>query len=96
MRRRFRQPAGFEVRYQSIYRLDNLFSSAIGPTQFSTDCFFGIGLQATDLRFMPFSRRCLIRASEFLRVLSDHVPILTHLADSVYIESVKPAQLTSD
>jgi SAM-dependent methyltransferase/uncharacterized protein YbaR (Trm112 family) len=96
MRRRFRQPAGFEVRYQSIRQLGNLFSSAIGPTQFSADCFFGIGLQATDLRFMPFGRRCLIRASEFLRVLSDHVPILTHLADSLYIASVKPAQLTSD
>jgi SAM-dependent methyltransferase/uncharacterized protein YbaR (Trm112 family) len=87
-KRLFRQPRGFEVRYWATDELRRVFSSAIGPTRLSVDCFFGIGLQPADARFMPPARRTLIRVSELLRKLSDRVPLLPAVADSLYVESV--------
>jgi ubiquinone/menaquinone biosynthesis C-methylase UbiE/uncharacterized protein YbaR (Trm112 family) len=89
IRRRFRKPVGFEVRYWTIPELRRVFSSAIGPSLFSTDCFFGIGLQASDRHLMPAGGRWLIDASEFLRRLSKRFPVLTYFADSLYIASTK-------
>lgn len=88
-RRRFRPPQGFEVRYWSPRELRSAFSSAIGPTRLSVDCFFGIGLQAADAPLMSRPRRAAIRASEFLRGVSERIPSLGYVADSVYANSVK-------
>ncbi len=93
-RRGFRPARNFEVRYWSLPELHRVFASTIGPTGFSVDCFFGIGLQETDMHLMSTSRRFLIHLSEFLRRLSTHLPGLTYLADSVYAESFKPAAAT--
>lgn len=90
-RRRFRKARAFEVRYWSIPTLRRVFRGSVGPTTFSVDCFFGIGLQAADLHFMPPSYRAVIRVSEMLRVSSRVVPWLFYLADSVYVESTKTA-----
>lgn len=88
-RRRFREPRDFDVRYWSIPALRKLFTESIGLTDFSVDCFFGIGLQAGDLRLMPLSHRAAIRTSEFLRKTSRVLPWLRYAADSVYVESTK-------
>lgn len=88
-RRRFREPRGFEVRYWSIPTLRQLFTEHVGRTTFSVDCFFGIGLQATDLGLMPPSIRVVIRASELLRKASRKLPQLNYAADSVYVEATK-------
>ena len=88
-RRGFRTPQAFEVRYRTIPDLRRLFSRAIGPTTVSVDCFFGIGLQASDRALMPRSRRRVIDASERLRGWSSAVPLLRYAADSVYLSSVK-------
>jgi len=50
--RKFRSPVHFEVRYWTVPELQRAFSSSIGPSQFSVDCFFGIGLQAADAHLM--------------------------------------------
>ena len=89
-RRRFREAREFEVRYWSIPSLRKLFSSYIGSTDITVDCFFGIGLQYSDLRFMPTTRKAVILTSELLRKVSDITHSLTYLADSVYVSSVKP------
>jgi len=88
-RRRFREPRGFEVRYWSTPRLRRLFTESIGPSRLSVDCFFGIGLQASDVGFMPPLYRLVIRISELLRKTSRILPPLRHLADSVYVESTR-------
>jgi SAM-dependent methyltransferase/uncharacterized protein YbaR (Trm112 family) len=88
-RRRFREARDFEVRYWSIPALRQLFTEYVGRTTFSVDCFFGIGLQAADLRLMPASLRTVIRASELLRKTSRELPQLCYVADSVYVESTR-------
>ena len=88
-RRKFREATGFDVRYWTIPELRRLFSSQIGPTEFSVDCFFGIGLQYSDLHLMPLTHKTVIIASEILRRASHLLPPLTVLADSVYVSSLK-------
>jgi SAM-dependent methyltransferase/uncharacterized protein YbaR (Trm112 family) len=88
-RRRFRDGVGFEVRYWSLPSLRRLFSGCIGKTTFSVDCFFGIGLQFADLRFMTPALKVIVTVSEGLRLASRLVPPLVWVADSVYVWSVK-------
>jgi SAM-dependent methyltransferase/uncharacterized protein YbaR (Trm112 family) len=88
-RRGFRKAAGFEVRYWSLRFLQTLFSTRIGTTAFSVDCFFGIGLQASDLRFMTPTMKRVVQVSEALRAASHRVTPLVWLADSVFVSSVR-------
>jgi SAM-dependent methyltransferase/uncharacterized protein YbaR (Trm112 family) len=92
-RRGFRAPVRFEVRYWSPAELLRTFSSGIGSTRLSVDCFFGLGIQASDSHVMPLGGRCLIGASEVLRRLSLRLPRLTFVADSVYVASRKSRSL---
>jgi SAM-dependent methyltransferase len=93
MRRQFREPVNFEVRYWSVPRLKRLFASLIGPTTVDVDCFFGIGLQAADLSLMPWKNKVAIVASECLRLTSRLVSPITYLADSVYVHSTRSPKL---
>ncbi len=88
-RHRFKPAAGFEVRYWPLRKLREVFGRLLGPTDFSVDCFFGIGLQAADARLMPLPFKAAITASELLRGLSRILPPVTWLADSVYVHSRK-------
>ena len=90
-RRKFREATGFEVRYWSIPALRKLFSTHVGQTRVSVDCFFGIGLQYSDLRLMPPTHKAAIILSELLRKASRFAYPITYLADSVYVSSVKGA-----
>ena len=83
----FKAPQGFDVRYWSLGQLQEVFGSLIGATDFSVDCFFGIGLQAADARLMPLPFKTAIMVSEALRSLSHVLPPVTWLADSVYVHS---------
>jgi SAM-dependent methyltransferase/uncharacterized protein YbaR (Trm112 family) len=88
-RRRFREARDFEVRYWSVPALRRVFNANVGKTTVSIDCFFGIGLQPSDVHLMPLSHRLAIHASELLRAGSRLAPGLRYLADSVYMESTK-------
>jgi SAM-dependent methyltransferase len=88
-RRKFRDGRGFDVRYWSVPTLRETFVRHIGQTGVSVDCFFGIGLQASDLRLMPITYKAAIYASEVLRRASTVLPWLRYIADSVYVKSVK-------
>lgn len=89
-KRRFREPADFDVRYYTVPALKRMFEAGVGPTKASVDCFFGIGLQPTDLKHMTFPANAATVASEGLRFASKVMPPLTYLADSVYLTSRKP------
>ena len=89
-RRLFREARGFEVRYRKISELRNLFTSRVGFSRLSVDCFFGLGIQESDIRMMPPHMRIVFRASGLLRRASMAIPQLLYVADSVYIESHKP------
>lgn len=89
LRRGFKDGTGFEVRYWSLPSLRELWSGQIGPTKFSVDCFFGIGLQFSDLRFMTPALKVVVAISEFLRLVSRFASPLIWAADSVYVSCVK-------
>lgn len=88
-RRGFKDGEGFEVRYWSPAALRRLFDMNIGKTTLSVDCYFGIGLQHSDLALMPVPLKGAVIASELLRRLSEVFPPLVNLADSVYVTSRK-------
>jgi 2-polyprenyl-3-methyl-5-hydroxy-6-metoxy-1,4-benzoquinol methylase len=91
-RRKFAEGIGFEVRYWSISELRRTFASRIGPPEFTVHCFFGLGLELTDAHLMSRYVRWAVYISENLRKLSMKMPLLTRLADSVYVKAVKQVE----
>jgi SAM-dependent methyltransferase/uncharacterized protein YbaR (Trm112 family) len=89
LRRQFRDGSGFEVRYWSLPSLRRLFTDRIGATKFSVDCFFGIGLQYSDLSFMTPLMKGVVTTSEILRLVSNVATPLVWVADSVYVSGTK-------
>lgn len=91
IRRGFRTPVRFEVRYRSLARMLAMFAAAIGPTTASIDCFFGLGLQASDIAQMRPSGRVATTLSEQLKGLAHIAPALRFGADSLYLHSTRAA-----
>ena len=88
IRRGFRTPEGFEVRYWTLQKLREVFEKHVGTADVSVDCYFGIGWQASDAHLMPWRFRVIILASEFLRAASLRFSVMRNFADSVYIKAV--------
>lgn len=87
-KRGFRKPRGFEVRYWGIPELKRTFAQILGKSSISADCYFGIGIQKSDIALMPLSLKIVTVFSEALRALSKLFPFFLYAADSVYIESI--------
>jgi ubiquinone/menaquinone biosynthesis C-methylase UbiE/uncharacterized protein YbaR (Trm112 family) len=87
-RRGFTEGEGFEVRYWTPSELMNTFEKKLGPTTMTADCYFGLGIQASDVDLLPFHYQMVVRSSEALRKISTIFRPLTKVADSVYLESI--------
>jgi len=85
LRRGFRAAAAFEVRYWSPGRMRRTFGEMVGETHLSPDCFFGIGLQASDRHLMPPGKRVLIGASEIGKRIHSAIGGLTFAAESLWV-----------
>ena len=94
-RRGFTEGKDFEVRYWTPAELLSTFESRFGKTIFTADCFFGLGIQASDLDLLPIRFKTVVHTSELLRKISRGIKPLAKLADSVYLESVKTTSLRS-
>jgi SAM-dependent methyltransferase len=92
IRRGFREPRNFEVRYWGIEEMRRMLMNIGADASFSVDCFFGIGLQANDIALMSARQAAVIRCSERLRSWSMRLPLLTRVADSVYVRFKKPRE----
>lgn len=90
LRRGFREGRDFEVRYWTLPELMTAFSSK-GWEALSTSvhCFFGLGLEASDLAVLPPRIGTLVRISETLRSWSEWMPFLKYVADSLFISASK-------
>jgi ubiquinone/menaquinone biosynthesis C-methylase UbiE/uncharacterized protein YbaR (Trm112 family) len=88
-RRGFREGRDFEVRYWTVPALKRTFDQTFGNTQVFADCYFGLGLQATDRELMKAPLKRIVDLSEFIKSLSRRVGALTYVADSVYLQSRK-------
>ena len=89
-RRDFREPEGFEVRYWPVGELRDAFEAVIGPTRISVDCYFGLGWQWVDMKYMKPQHKPVLVASEVLRQLSRLIPPMANVADSVFCTATKP------
>ncbi len=89
MRRGFREPKNFEVRYWTVPELKSAFTKAIGDTRVSVDCYFGLGWQWSDYGYMTARNKPILITSEVLRRMSLALPPMRYLADSVYCTSTK-------
>jgi len=87
-RRGFTEGKDFEVRYWTPAELMGTFTEKLGPTEMFTDCYFGLGIQASDIDLLPLKFKIVVTASEALRKLSSVLPPLMKVADSVYLRSV--------
>ena len=90
-RRAFRKAQRFEVRYWSIPSLEETFTELIGPTRTYVDGFLSLNAQAADRSILPLPYRIVVSISESLSRASESVGALKHVADSIYVESTKPA-----
>jgi SAM-dependent methyltransferase len=87
LRRGFRKPKGFDVRYWTPAELLDTFRDIFGPTELEVDCYFGLGLQPADIQLMDGASKVIIRGSEALRTVSKMFKPMIYLADSLYLRS---------
>ena len=89
VKRGLRAPRNFDVRYWTVPELRRVFSAEIGPAAVEVDGFFSLNPQISDLRFFPWHYKVLVLLSYRLQRLSTRLPVLTYLADSLYISVAK-------
>jgi SAM-dependent methyltransferase/uncharacterized protein YbaR (Trm112 family) len=88
-RRNYVDAGPFRVRYWSLAAIRDAFGKKIGPTSCSAEAFGGLGLLVEDRNYVSTKAKALIAISTVLKKLSMFVHPLVHLADSVYVVSVK-------
>lgn len=91
LRRRFRAPRAFEVRYWTPGELRAAFTREIGPASLSVDGYLSLNPQTRDLNLLPLRYRFVVWCSMALRKASRKVPWLTYAADSLYVTAVRRA-----
>lgn len=87
-RRGFAEGEGFDVRYWTPQELMKTFEEKFGETVMTTDCYFGLGIQKSDVDLLPLRYKMVVHSSEILRKISGVIAPLMKVADSVYLESV--------
>jgi SAM-dependent methyltransferase len=90
LRRGFRAPEIFDVRYRLPGQLQQYGERHVGATKLSVDCFLGLGLQKSDRHLYRGSARTAAAISESLKRVAEFVPPLKLVADSVFVRSTKP------
>jgi SAM-dependent methyltransferase/uncharacterized protein YbaR (Trm112 family) len=89
LKRGFREPRDFDVRYWTPKELLKTFTDIIGQSELFVDGYFGLGIQAEDAKLLPLKHRVVIRSSEALRKVTNFIPYMMKVADSLYIKSVR-------
>jgi SAM-dependent methyltransferase len=79
LRRGFKEPVGFDVRYWTPKELKQ-----IGDV--SVHCYLGTGVLSCDAHLLPWKYRMVVHASEMLLRLAKGFKPLRSVADSYYVE----------
>lgn len=87
-RRGFTEGEGFEVRYWTPSELMKTFEDKFGQTELTADCYFGLGIQRSDVDLLPLRYKMVVHSSHILKQVSKILSPLVKVADSVYLESV--------
>ena len=94
-KRGFTEGEGFEIRYWTPTELLDTFRSKFGETEISSDCYFGLGIQKSDVDLLPLKYKAVVYSSEILKTVSTFIPPLVNMADSVYLVSVNQKKALS-
>ena len=89
LRRGFREPRAFEVRYWTPSQLRKTCTQLIGKTSLAVDGYFGLGIQPSDVGLLPPHYRFVVHCSEALRRASRVFPWMKFFADSLYVMSTR-------
>lgn len=91
-RRGFTEGEAFEIRYWTPAELMETFERTFGPSEMSVDCYFGLGIQASDVDLFPLKYKAVVYASEAVRSAAKIIRPLVKIADSVYIRSKRSSE----
>jgi SAM-dependent methyltransferase/uncharacterized protein YbaR (Trm112 family) len=89
IRRGFREPSDFQVRYWAPRQLLHTFRELIGNSELTVDGSFTLNPQTTEAHLLPWRFRVLVRLSMLMRRLAGRIPWLSRVADSLYVSSQK-------
>lgn len=89
MKTGFQRPRNFDIRYWTVPELAETFERLIGPSDISVHCYFGLGLEESDLHLMPAPLKLVLLSSRTLRRASERLRLLRYAADSLYVASTK-------
>jgi SAM-dependent methyltransferase/uncharacterized protein YbaR (Trm112 family) len=88
-RRGFSAGEGFDVRFWKLGEMKKWFTEYIGKSRFSVDAYFGIGIQESDAPMLTPGYRFIVRSSGVLRKMSNKLPFMKRVADSIYVHSIR-------
>jgi SAM-dependent methyltransferase len=89
LRRRFREPADFDVRYWTPWQLLGTFRELVGPSELAVDGVLTLNPQASEAHLLPWRFRAVVGLSMWWRRLAARFPLLARVADSLYVTSCK-------
>ena len=86
------RPGTFEMRYWSKSNIQDVVKKAgLGKLKILTDGFFTQNPQLSDLDLLTTAGKLVVMASHAGRWAAGILPVLTHLADSLWIEARAPS-----
>lgn len=86
----------WDVRLYTRAELEGLFAPLFGNFTTEVDCYFGIGVQWTDIDILPWYFRPIPMVSEALRRAAKSVTPIARLADSIYAIATKTSAAPAD
>lgn len=89
LKRLFKKPENFDVRYWRPLELVKFFTNRIGPTSLIIDGFFSLNPQYLCRQMLPYWFLPVVLVSYNLKRLSRKIVFLKYLADSLYVKSIK-------
>jgi len=89
LKRGFKRPSNFDVRYWNLNELKTTFTNIIGPTELEADAYFNLNPDIANIKCLPYYYQYTILCSETLRKMSKNIPWMLNIADSVFVSSMR-------
>jgi hypothetical protein len=84
-----REQNPFRVRRWTPGEMLVTFKELVGPARLSADGFFSLNAQVSDMDLLRPLPRAVVRTSQALKRVTQHIPSLALVADSLFIEATR-------
>jgi ubiquinone/menaquinone biosynthesis C-methylase UbiE/uncharacterized protein YbaR (Trm112 family) len=85
MKRKFRDPKDFEVRYWTPKQLGEMYRRNYSSIELVPECYFGLGWLEEDRSFLNFRNRVILTMSKIALRLANAFPYMATFADSIFV-----------